>query len=90
MDKITDGIIYVGVDDYDIDLFEGMYKAPSGMSYNSYAIIDKKIAVMDTVDENFCTQWLENVEKALNGKKPDYLVVNHMEPDHSANIAAFI
>lgn len=90
MDKITDGIIYVGVDDYDIDLFEGMYKAPSGMSYNSYAIIDKKIAVMDTVDENFCTQWLENVEKALNGKNPDYLIVNHMEPDHSANIAAFI
>ena len=89
MYKITDDILYVGVDDKKIDLFEGQYKVPKGMSYNSYVITDEKIAVMDTVDRNFGHEWLDDLEKALGGRTPDYLVVQHMEPDHSANIKNF-
>lgn len=89
MQKVTDDILYVGVNDHKIDLFEGQYKVPAGISYNSYVIKDKKIAVMDTVDRNFGHEWLDNLEKALGGKSPDYLVVQHMEPDHSANIKNF-
>ena len=88
--KITDTIKYVGVNDHKVDLFEGQYIVPNGMAYNSYIIFDEKIAVMDTVDANFTEEWLSNIEKELNGKKPDYLIVQHMEPDHSANIANFI
>ncbi len=88
--KITNDILYIGVNDHQVDLFEGQYVVPNGMSYNSYVIMDEKVAVMDTVDKNFKAQWLENLEKALDGRKPDYLVVHHMEPDHSANIAAFL
>ena len=87
--KITDDIKYVGVNDRKIDLFEGQYSVPNGMSYNSYAIIDEKIAVMDTVDIGFTHEWLDNIQNALGGKAPDYLVVQHMEPDHSANILNF-
>ena len=88
--KITDTILYVGVNDHQVDLFEGQYVVPNGMSYNSYVIMDEKIAVMDTVDQHFTQEWLDNVEKALDGKKPDYLVIQHMEPDHSANIDNFM
>lgn len=88
--KITNDIKYVGVNDHQIDLFEGMYDVPNGMAYNSYVILDDKIAVMDSVDQNFGKQWLANIAKACNGKKPDYLIVQHMEPDHSANIATFL
>ena len=87
---ITSDIKYVGVNDHNVDLFEGQYIVPNGMSYNSYVLIDEKIAVMDTVDKNFKEQWLQNIAQALDGRKPDYLVVHHMEPDHSANIAAFM
>ena len=87
---ITPDILYIGVNDHDIDLFEGLYDVPNGMSYNSYAIVDEKIAIMDSVDRNFGAQWLSNIESALNGRKPDYLIVQHMEPDHSANISAFM
>ena len=87
--KITNDILYVGVNDHDVDLFEGQYVVPSGMAYNSYVIMDEKIAVMDTVDARFTHEWLDNLEKALNGAKPDYLVVQHMEPDHAANIYNF-
>ena len=86
---ISDSVKYIGVDDHKVDLFEGQYVVPNGISYNSYAIIDEKIAIMDTVDANFLDEWLANIEKALNGKAPDYLVVLHMEPDHSANIFNF-
>ena len=88
--KVTDSIIYVGVNDHKIDLFEGQYDVPNGMAYNSYVILDNKIAVMDTVDINFTHEWLDNLAEALNGKSPDYLIVQHMEPDHSANIANFV
>ncbi len=88
--KITDDIRYVGVNDHKVDLFEGQYDVPNGMAYNSYVIVDNKIAVMDTVDKNFKHEWLNNLEDALNGKKPDYLIVQHMEPDHSANIVSFM
>ncbi|MBQ2582561.1 MAG: flavodoxin, partial [Erysipelotrichaceae bacterium] len=88
--EITSDIRYVGVNDHSIDLFEGQYKVPHGMSYNSYVIVDQKIAVMDTVDQHFTHEWLDNIQNALNGRQPDYLVVQHMEPDHSANIAAFL
>ena len=88
--NITDDIIYVGVDDHDIDLFEGQYVVPLGMAYNSYVIRDRKVAVMDTVDARFFEPWLENVKAALGGRVPDYLVVHHMEPDHSACIAKFL
>ena len=87
---ITNDIKYIGVNDHNIDLFEGQYIVPNGMAYNSYAIFDEKIASMDSVDVNFGGEWLENIETALEGRKPDYLVVQHMEPDHSANIANFI
>ena len=88
--NITDKVYYIGVNDKKIDLFEGQYIVPNGMSYNSYAIIDEKIAVMDTVDINFTEEWLNNLEAVLEGRKPDYLVVQHMEPDHSANIDNFL
>ena len=88
--KITEDIIYAGVNDHQVDLFEGQYRVPNGMAYNSYVILDEKTAVMDTVDANFADEWLANVAKALAGRKPDYLIVQHMEPDHSANIANFI
>ncbi|MGN0687761.1 MAG: flavin reductase [Oscillospiraceae bacterium] len=87
---ITEDIKYIGVNDHKIDLFEGQYKVPNGMAYNSYAIIDEKIAVMDTVDAAFTHEWLDNIRNVLDGRKPDYLVVQHMEPDHSANIINFI
>ncbi|MBQ6545891.1 MAG: flavin reductase [Lachnospiraceae bacterium] len=88
--KITDSIIYIGVNDHDIDLFEGHYDVPLGMAYNSYLIRDEKIAVMDTVDERKMDDWLANLKEALAGAKPDYLVVQHMEPDHSSSIVAFL
>lgn len=88
--NIAKDIIYIGVNDHQIDLFEGQYIVPNGMSYNSYAIIDEKIAIMDTVDAAFTEEWLGNIKTALDGKKPDYLVVHHMEPDHSANISNFV
>ena len=87
---ITNDIRYVGVNDHEVDLFEGQYVVPNGMSYNSYVILDEKVAVMDTVDQNFTAQWLANIEAVLEGRKPDYLVVHHMEPDHSANIHKFL
>ncbi len=88
--KVTDDIIYAGVNDHKVDLFEGQYVVPDGISYNSYLILDEKIAVMDTVDANFTEEWLANVAEALDSRKPDYLVIQHMEPDHSANIANFM
>lgn len=88
--KITDSVIYIGVNDHNIDLFEGQYIVPNGMAYNSYAIIDEKIAIMDSVDIHFTEEWLNNIKTALNGKAPDYLIVQHMEPDHSANIDNFL
>ena len=88
--RITDSVIYIGVNDHNIDLFEGQYIVPNGMAYNSYAIIDEKIAIMDSVDINFTEEWLNNIKAALNGKAPDYLIVQHMEPDHSANIDNFL
>lgn len=88
--NINESIVYVGTDDHDIDLFEGMYDVPDGVSYNSYVILDEKITVMDTVDERKTDEWLKNVKEALNGKNPSYLVVQHMEPDHSASIEAFL
>ena len=87
--EITKDIKYIGVNDHEVDLFEGMYVVPNGMAYNSYVIMDEKIAVMDTVDRHFGDEWLGNLEKALGGKNPDYLIVQHMEPDHSANIKVF-
>lgn len=86
---ISDSIKYVGVNDHKIDLFEGQYPVPNGISYNSYVILDEKIAVMDSVDTAFGEEWLANIAQALNGRTPDYLVVQHMEPDHSANILNF-
>ena len=88
--QITKDIIYIGVNDREIDLFEGQYVVENGMAYNSYAIIDEKIAVMDTVDARFGEEWLKNIKNALGGRKPDYLVIQHMEPDHSANISLFM
>ena len=88
--NITTDIRYIGVNDHQIDLFEGQYDVPNGMAYNSYVILDEKIAVMDTVDRNFTHEWLDNLSAVLNGRKPDYLVVQHMEPDHSANVANFL
>ena len=86
---ITESVKYVGVNDHSIDLFEGQYIVPNGMAYNSYVIVDEKIAVMDSVDVAFGNQWLQNIEEVLDGRKPDYLIVQHMEPDHSANIVNF-
>lgn len=88
--EITNNIKYVGVNDHQVDLFEGQYQVPNGMVYNSYIILDEKIAVMDTVDGAFAEEWLQNVEQVLAGRKPDYLVIQHMEPDHSASIPAFL
>ena len=88
--KITDDILYVGVNDHDVDLFEGQYVVPNGIAYNSYVIKDEKIAVMDTVDARFTHEWLDNIEKVLGSTKPDYLIVQHMEPDHAANIENFM
>ena len=88
--EISARVKYVGVNDHQVDLFEGQYKVPNGMSYNSYVILDDKIAVMDTVDGFFTEEWLNNVEQVLDGKMPDYLVIQHMEPDHSANIEKFM
>lgn len=90
MNKVTKDIYYVGVNDHLVDLFEGQYVVPNGMAYNSYIIKDEKIAVIDTVDKNFTHEWLDNVEEVLNGSKPDYLIIQHMEPDHSANIMNFL
>ena len=90
MNRVTNDILYIGVNDHDLDLFEGQYIVPLGMAYNSYVILDEKTAVMDTVDRRFGEEWLGNLEKALTGRTPDYLVVQHMEPDHSANIALFM
>ena len=87
---ITNDIKYIGVNDHQVDLFEGQYVVPNGMAYNSYAIMDEKIAIMDTVDQNFTHEWLDNIQNTLEGRKPDYLVVQHMEPDHSANVANFL
>lgn len=88
--EISEMVKYVGVNDHQVDLFEGQYKVPNGMAYNSYVILDEKTAVMDTVDAAFSEEWLQNIEKVLKGRKPDYLVIQHMEPDHSASIPAFL
>lgn len=88
--QVTDSIRYVGVNDHQVDLFEGQYQVPNGMSYNSYVIIDEKVAVMDTVDIHFGEEWMANVKAVLAGRMPDYLIVQHMEPDHSANISRFL
>lgn len=90
MFKVENDIFYAGVNDHSIDLFEGMYKVPDGVSYNSYVIVDEKIAVLDTADAHFGKEWLYNVREALGGRQPDYLVIHHMEPDHSANIQNFL
>ena len=87
--EITKDILYVGVNDHDVDLFEGQYVVPNGMAYNSYIIADEKVAVMDTVDARFTHEWLDNIEKALGAREPDYLIVQHMEPDHSGSIVSF-
>ncbi len=87
---ISNDIFYVGVNDHDIDLFEGQYEVENGMAYNSYVIIDDKIAVMDSVDKHFKDEWLDNIDQVLKGRTPDYLIVQHMEPDHSANIVSFV
>ncbi len=87
---ITNDVKYVGVNDHDIDLFEGQYLVPNGMSYNSYIMLDEKVAVFDTVDASFAQTWLENIKTVLEGRTPDYLIIQHMEPDHSANITSFI
>ena len=88
--KVSDDIRYIGVNDHEIDLFEGQYIVPNGMAYNSYVILDEKVAVMDTVEARFTDEWLGNLERELNGRTPDYLIVQHMEPDHSANIVNFL
>ena len=84
--KVTDSVKYIGVDDHDIDLFESQYVVPNGVSYNSYVILDEKVAVMDTVDARKTDEWLVNLEEALNGRNVDYIVVSHMEPDHAASL----
>ena len=89
LNHVTDSVLYIGVNDHAIDLFEGQYVVPNGMAYNSYVVMDRKIAVFDTVDARFKHEWLDNLENALDGRKPDYLIVQHMEPDHSANIMTF-
>jgi len=87
---ISESIKYIGVNDHEVDLFEGQYVVPNGMSYNSYVILDEKIAVMDTVDARFTHTWLDNIQNTLGDRQPDYLVIQHMEPDHSANILNFV
>ncbi|MBQ6027979.1 MAG: FprA family A-type flavoprotein, partial [Treponema sp.] len=86
---ICDSVKYIGVDDHEIDLFEGQFEVPGGMAYNSYAVVGQKVCVMDSVDANFVQAWLGNIEAALGGKAPDFLVVQHMEMDHSAGVLAF-
>ena len=88
--SITNDILYVGVNDHEIDLFEGQYPVPNGMAYNSYAIVDEKIAIMDSVEARFADEWLGNIRTALKGRTPDYLIVQHMEPDHSGSIPRFL
>lgn len=88
--QITNDIKYIGVNDHQIDLFEGQYEVPLGMAYNSYVIVDEKIAVMDTVDSHFTQEWLKQLEEVLNGKEPSYLIMHHMEPDHSSSVEAFL
>ena len=88
--KVTDSIFNIGVNDHNIDLFEGQYHVPDGISYNSYIIFDDKIAVIDSVDVSFSEEWLENMANTLNGRRPDYLIVLHMEPDHSASMLNFL
>ena len=88
--NITSDIRYIGVNDHDLDLFEGQYVVPLGMAYNSYVILDEKVAVLDTVDARFGEEWLANLAAELKGRRPDYLIVQHMEPDHSANILRFL
>ncbi|MDE6830270.1 MAG: flavodoxin, partial [Lachnospiraceae bacterium] len=88
--NITNDIKYVGVNDHEVDLFEGQYVVRNGMSYNSYVIMDEQVAEMDTVDARFTHQWLDNIEAVTGSRKPDYLIIQHMEPDHSANIANFM
>ena len=88
--KISNDIFYVGVNDHEIDLFEGQYVVPNGMAYNSYGVIDEKIAVFDTVSQGFGEEWLENIKGVIGDKAPDYLIVQHMEPDHSANVMLFV
>ena len=88
--QVTDSIRYVGVNDHQVDLFEGQYQVPNGMSYNSYVILDEKVAVMDTVDIHFGEEWMANVKAVLAGRTPDYLIVQHMEPDHAANISQLL
>ena len=88
--NIPKDIKYIGVSDHQIDLFEGQFSVPDGMAYNSYVILDERIAVFDTVDQNFGDDWLRNLRVVLDGRTPDYLIVQHMEPDHSANIARFV
>ena len=88
--QVSESIRYIGVNDHSVDLFEGQYAVPNGMAYNSYVILDEKIAVLDTVDAHFTHQWLDNLQRVLAGRAPDYLIVQHMEPDHSANIGAFM
>ena len=90
MNKITNDIYYIGVDDHEIDLFEGQYDVPNGMAYNSYIISDEKTAVFDTVDGRFTSEWLDNITEVLADRKPDYIIVQHMEPDHSANLKSFL
>ena len=90
MNKITKDVFYIGVNDHELDLFEGQYDVPNGMAYNSYLIDDEKIAVLDTVDKNFTDSWMSNLKDALGNRQPDYLIVQHMEPDHSANIKHFL
>ena len=90
MNNVTNDIFYIGVNDHEIDLFEGQYDVPNGMAYNSYLIVDEKIAVLDTVDANFTEHWLANLKEALGGRQPDYLIVQHVEPDHSASIGSFL
>ena len=90
MNKITNDIYYIGVNDHEVNLFEGQYDVPNGMAYNSYIILDEKVAVCDTVDGNFTAQWLDNITEVLADRKPDYIIVHHMEPDHSANLKSFL
>lgn len=90
MNRITNDIFYVGVNDHNIDLFEGQYFVPNGMSYNSYIIMDKKIAVVDSVDKNFASEWIDNIKQVIENKAPDYLIIQHMEPDHSGSIMCFL
>ena len=89
MTKVTKDVFYIGVNDHEIDLFEGQYIVPNGMAYNSYVVMDDQITVFDTVDQHFGDEWLANLAEVLGDRKPDYLIVQHMEPDHSANIARF-